>query len=143
MDAVLQVDVHHQVDVVRHHLELDEIGLARQANALDDALERLIGAVDPYRAAGAALVAARAARQPGQGADPAAGRIALLFLATAPPPGLTLPRSATPGRRQPMVALACEHGAPAPEALATAARPPSSAATRSSSAATVGLLRRE
>ena len=30
-----------------------------------------------------------------------------------------------------------------PDALATAARPPSSAATRSSSAATVGLLRRE
>ncbi len=30
-----------------------------------------------------------------------------------------------------------------PLALATAARPPSSAATRSSSAATVGLLRRE
>ena len=50
------------------------------------------------------------------------GESALLFVATAPPLGLTLPRSAAPGRRQPMVALACDHAAPAPEALATATR---------------------
>ena len=50
------------------------------------------------------------------------GESTLLFLATAPPPGQAVWRRAAPGRRQPLVALAGDDGAPGAQALATATR---------------------
>lgn len=61
-------------------------------------------------------------------------------MVTVPPYSAPAATTWSPACRMVMSAMA---SAAMPEALATAARPPSSAATRSSSAATVGLLSRE
>lgn len=50
VNAVLRIDVDQQVHVIWHHLEFDQISIARQAHARNNDFKRLVHAINQHGA---------------------------------------------------------------------------------------------